>query len=60
MGIVSAHLFSPKASPGVFLRLDELSASRKVSKAMNDLWKKLAEPTPTDDDEGVLKELDSI
>jgi excinuclease ABC subunit C len=59
VGIVSAHLFSPKASPGLFMRLDELS-ERTVSKAINDLWKKLAEPTPSDDDEGVLKELDSL
>jgi hypothetical protein len=59
IGIVSAHLFSPKASPGIFIRLDELSEP-KVTKAITDLWKKLAEPTTTDDDEGILKELDSL
>jgi excinuclease UvrABC nuclease subunit len=59
IGIVAGHLFSPKALPGVFMRLDDLSEP-KVAKAINDLWKKLAEPVESDDDEGVLKELDSI
>lgn len=57
LGIVSHHLFMPKSTRGVFLRLDELTEA-SLLKAFRDLRKRPEEPQT--DAEGVLKELQSL
>jgi hypothetical protein len=57
IGIVSHHLFSPKASQGVFVRLAELD-ERGILKALRDLQK---QKTPElEEGEGVVKELQAL
>jgi excinuclease UvrABC nuclease subunit len=57
MGIVSHHLFSAKASQGVFLPLGELE-EKSFAKAYKDLLKqKIADEA---EEEGVMKELQAI
>jgi len=58
IGIVAHHLFSPKATQGVFMRMEKID-ERSIAKAYRDLKKQtpVAEET---EQEGVLKELQSI
>jgi excinuclease UvrABC nuclease subunit len=57
VGVVASHLFQSKASHGVFLPLDQVD-ERAVVKAYRDLLKQ--KPVETTDDEGVLKELQTL
>lgn len=57
IGIVAHHLFSPRASHGVFLRLDELD-EKSIFRAWRDLRKQA--PQEQTEAEGVLKELQSL
>lgn len=57
IGIVSHHLFAPKAAQGVFLRLDELD-EKQIVKAWRDLRKRPVEEET--EAEGVMKELQSL
>ena len=57
LAVVAQHLFSAKATQGIFLRLDELT-DKVLAKAYRDLLKQKAPPET--EDEGVLKELQSL
>lgn len=58
IGIVAHHLFSPRQNHGIFLRLDAAD-ERAVTRAYRDL-KKQANPVDETDEEGVMKELQSL
>ncbi len=57
MGLVSHHLFLPKQSQGLFLRLDQLNL-KQIQKAFRDLQKQ--KPPEDSEGEGVVKELQAI
>jgi excinuclease ABC subunit C len=57
IGIVSHHLFAPKAAQGVFLPLDSIN-EQSISKAYRDLRKQ--KPPEEVDQEGVVKELQAL
>jgi hypothetical protein len=59
IGIVSHHLFLAKQTSGVFLRLDDLN-DKTLAKALADLQKQPIKETAGDEDEGLLKELQTI
>lgn len=58
IGIVSHHLFSPKRSGGIFIRLDEVD-----EKAIVKAYRELQKQTPAEEEsetEGVVKELQAL
>ncbi|MDB5171887.1 MAG: excinuclease subunit-like protein [Phycisphaerales bacterium] len=58
IGIVAHHLFSPKQSQGVFLRMEDIN-EKAIAKAWRDL-KKQAVPAEELEGEGVMKELQAL
>ncbi|HWE97328.1 MAG TPA: hypothetical protein VG269_25445 [Tepidisphaeraceae bacterium] len=58
VGIAAHHLFSPKQSQGVFLRMDDID-EKAIAKAWRDL-KKQAAPAEDVEGEGVMKELQAL
>jgi excinuclease UvrABC nuclease subunit len=58
LGVVSYHLFQPKAAQGVFLLLDSAD-EMSVVKAFRDVQKQKRDD-PSDEAEGVLKELQML
>jgi hypothetical protein len=58
IGIVAHHLFSPKQTQGVFLRMERID-EKSIAKAWRDLRKQLA-PEEETEGEGVMKELQSL
>jgi hypothetical protein len=57
IGIIAHHLFSPKHSHGVFLRLNQVD-EKSIARAYREIQKQA--PLETIEDEGVMKELQSL
>ncbi len=57
IGIVTHHLFSPKATQGVFLAMSKID-EKSISKAIRDLRKQKVQEES--DEEGVVKELQAM
>lgn len=58
IGIVAAHLFSPKATQGVFLPISTID-EKAIVKAFKDVQKQKKDETP-EETEGVVKELQML